>query len=188
MTLWRQFHRDERGVAFVEFALTLPFLMLLFMGVVEMSRYLLINLKLDKASHTISDVVAQAATLSTGDMDQLMLAINDLVSPYAFGSNGRIAISSVSPSGGTPRVRWQYCGGGSLNENSKIGDAGGVAALPSSLSLAPKEDVIAAEIFYRFEPLAFASVLPGRDVYKVSWYRPRLGALDKMTLTCEEGG
>lgn len=133
------FLRCSRGVAYVEFALVAPILILMFVGSIELTRYMLILQKLEKTVSTMTDVVAQTdprtSQLTTTTMQQLMSAVTDMMVPYSTGStdpNIIVIITDVlavpdSPSTNPPipTVKWQYCGGGgatltSLGITSKI--------------------------------------------------------------------
>src|SRR5687767_5514100 len=116
------FWRNEAGLAYLEFALALPFLMLLFIGGVEMSRYVQAGQKVDKVTHTIVDLVAQAPTISESDLDQIMMAVEHIMQPHDFQSDGVIIVTCVGyNSAGNLRVKWQYTGGGALDRDSLIG-------------------------------------------------------------------
>ena len=181
--------RDASGVAAVEFALVLPVLMLLYLGSVEVARYVLINHKVEKATSTVADVVSQAESMQTADLQVLLGAIQDFMVPYTFGANGRVIVTSVSqdadPVTNAARVRWQYCGGGTLTGvASQVGSVGGNAALPTGLSLRQGEDILIAEIYYRFAPLVGSQIIPPTTLHKIAYFRPRLGALSTYTSTC----
>ena len=50
---------DERGVAAVEFALILPFLLLLFLGTIEASSLITVDRRVNVISGTVGDLVAR---------------------------------------------------------------------------------------------------------------------------------
>jgi hypothetical protein len=60
----------------------------------------------------------------------------------------------------------------------------GAAALPSSLALADGDDVVIAETFYTFVPLLSNQLLATNTLYKVAYFKPRLGALSSYTSSC----
>lgn len=51
--------RDERGMAAVEFALILPLMLMIYLGLVELSRGLQAAQRLDLVSHSLADLTAQ---------------------------------------------------------------------------------------------------------------------------------
>jgi hypothetical protein len=56
--LWRML-RDERAVAMIEFAMVFPIFILLLFGGIEITRAMLIHLRVERASFVIADVVTQ---------------------------------------------------------------------------------------------------------------------------------
>lgn len=175
--LLKRFRKDEEGIAYVEFALALPLLIALFMGAVELTRYIIIVQKVEKATTTLSDVVAQSQTITTAQLNQLVEAAREVVQPYSFEQNGYVIISSVTRTGvQPPRVNWQYEGGGSWIQPSQVGIAGATADwVPFDMT--DKENIIIAEVYYNYTPIVVNDVIGGQMIYKVATFRPRLGAL-----------
>lgn len=178
-TAWkRQLWSDDNGAAVIELALTLPLLLLLFFGGFELTRFILITHKLEKAAYTVSDVVAQQTSVTTAQLGQIMSAATEIMEPYAIGNKGTIVLSSVYQSGSNPpTVQWQYAGGGSLAQSSNIGVIGGNASLPGGLTLNDKDNIIITEVFYTFEPLFPGWEIGPSNLYKYAIFKPRLGAL-----------
>lgn len=179
---FQKFRRGQDGVAFLEFAITLPFLLALFIGAVDVTRYIIIVQKLDKATTTMSDVVAQSSTISTAELDQLVLAVQQIVLPYTFSTNGYVVITSVTKTGATPpSVSWQYAGGGSWVHTSLVGTPGGAANwLPFVApynTMDANENIIITEVWYNYVPLFTNSVIPSVPISKVAVFKPRLGTL-----------
>lgn len=176
----KRFFRGEEGIAYLEFAIALPFLLMLFLGAVEMTRYIIIVQKVEKAAVTMSDVVAQSTTISASQLDTLVEAVGQIVKPYSFDNNGYVIISSVSRTGANPpKVKWQYSDG-DWPQASQIGITGSNASLPAGLTLEDKENIIIAEVYFNFSPLLTESiVLPGQ-IYKLGVFKPRLGDLTSL--------
>lgn len=178
---FKAFKRAQSGVAYLEFAITLPFLLALFMGSVDVTRYILIAQKLEKVSTTVSDLVAQYQTMGTTQLNTLILAAGQVMQPYSFGSDGYVIVTSVTKTGTNPPVvNWQYAGGGTWSRPSLIGTQGSIATLPAGFTLNDKDNVIIAEVFYNYSPLIPNSVISGGQIYKLSVYKPRLGALNTL--------
>jgi Flp pilus assembly protein TadG len=174
-----QLWRNQQGLAAVEFALSLPLLVVLLFGSVEVTRYIVIMQKLEKVSSTLSDVVAQSQTMSTAKLDQIVTAAAEVMRPYSFSADGYAVISSVSKTGtNNPIIDWQYRGGGSYTQTSRVGaTVGGTATMPNSFVMVSSENVIVAEVFYQYRPLLTGVILPNSQFYRVSIYKPRLGEL-----------
>jgi Flp pilus assembly protein TadG len=180
----RGIHQDQSGLAYVEFALFMPIFLIFLFGGIEFTRYLQIHQKLEKAVYQLADIVAQSENITVIQLNNLADAMDHIIEPYAFDSNARIFISSVSRDApNQPTVRWQYCNNG-LASTSAVGTRGSPATLPAGLTLDDNEDVIIAEIFYRFSPLLSQTLFPSKTLYKRAIYRPRLGALDDFVQEC----
>ncbi len=168
-----------RGIAATEFAVALPFLLLLMLGGMELSRYVIMHQKLEKVAYTVADVVSQSDSVTVAQLDQAVLAAATIMEPYDFSPSGVVFISSVYKSGANaPTVRWQYSGGGVLSRTSQIGVVGANAVLPNGLTLNDKDNVIIAEVFFSYEPFLAGGIFADDvDLYKVTIFKPRLGAL-----------
>lgn len=176
-----QLLRRQEGLAYLEFAIALPFLATLLLGSIEATRYIIIAQKAEKASVTISDLVAQSGTIGTTSLNQLVLAAGQIMKPYSFNTNGFVVVSSVSKVGtNPPKVNWQYkssSANGSWTQASMIGTTGGTATMPTGFTMVDKENVIVTEVFYDYRPMLTGSILQIKKLYKLSVFRPRLGEL-----------
>lgn len=181
MRKWRKLWHSETGLAYLEFALALPFLMLLFIGGVEMSRYVQAAQKVDKMTHTIVDLIAQAPTVSESDLDRIMLAVEHIMEPHEFRDDGVIIVTCVGyNSAGNLQVKWQYKGGGTLDRNSLIGAVGGAPTLPPGFTLEARDNVIIAESYFALTSMINDELLEPIEFYRTAYYLPRLGALDTL--------
>lgn len=170
--------RSNKGIAAMEFALCAPALILVGLGGYDMARWMLIQQKAEKVAYAVADVVAQGGTVSVAQINQTLTAASQIMQPYAFGANGVVIISSVAKTGNNaPTVRWRQSGGGTMAASSQIGGVGGNATLPGGLTLADKDNVIVAEVYYKFTPLLTGIMLGSSNLYKTAVFKPRLGAL-----------
>lgn len=183
----RRFTTGREGLAYLEFAVTAPFLIALLLGAIEVTRYILITQKVEKVAVTIADVVAQGSTVSGAQLNTILAAAGQVMLPYAFGAQGYVIITSVKQAGAysvsnPPRVNWQYAGGGSWTQSSQVGSPGTSATLPGGMTLFDKDNVIVTEIFYHFRPLLSAGgVIDATPLYKVGVFKPRLGDLSTLS-------
>lgn len=179
----RDLARDETGLAFLEFALILPVLLLLLLGGIEVSRYIQAAQKVDKLTHTIVDLVAQAPTVSTSDLNQIMAAAEHIMTPYDFGDDGVIIVTCVGyNSAGKLVVKWQHKGGGSLARNSKVGAVNGTPVLPTGFVVDARDNVLIAETYFRFQPMINEQITGPIEFYRTAFYLPRLGELGTLTV------
>lgn len=182
---------DEHGIAAVEFALCLTVLLVLFLGSVELTRYILITQKLEKTVSMITDVTTQTdpnqAPLSASTMQQILQSTKDMMNPYPFGALGFVIVTDITQAGtNNPIINWQYCNGaGTLAATSKIGTTRlGPATLPTGFAMTAGEEVVIGEIFYKFTPITTQNYVPTTTLYRTSIFMPRLGALTSFVSTC----
>ena len=176
---WRRFRHDRSGSVLVEMVATIPILAVLVLGSIEMAQYLLIHQKLNRAASTMADLVSQPATISESEVDELFDAATHLLQPFDLENSGRVIVTSVSRSveDTTPVVDWQREGAGTLTATSRIGNPAGPATMPGGFDVRDGENLIAAEIFFDYEPVFFSGLIEGTVIWHHAYRRSRLGAL-----------
>ena len=157
----------------------LPILMVFFYGSVELTRYVWIAQKVEKLAYTMADVASQDEVLTQGELDILYAAANDIMRPFTIGSNGAVMLSSLYRPEGTvnAKVNWSKNVGGTLTATSRFGVKDSIPSMPVIFSFDSKENIIAAEVFYRFSPILTSQFFGTTTLYRAAFYRPRLGAL-----------
>lgn len=201
------FRRDERGVALIEFALVMPFLIVVLFGGIELTRYILITQKVAKAAFMMNNVVTQylpaTATAQDGEIDvtemqYVFLQLDRMMEPFDVPERQvAIATSVVKTAPTTIVVKWQIAGGGSLTSEvasavngagpSNPGGADSAApfsgADPTLSTMTVDENMVVMEVFYRYEPILnfilepFDLELPARTLVQRAYFVPRKGAL-----------
>lgn len=78
----RRFGRDRRGVSAVEFALIAPFMILLYLGSVEVSLALSIDRKITSISSALADLVAQDDVITDDEITDILNAGAVIVAPF----------------------------------------------------------------------------------------------------------
>jgi len=174
---------DCRGGVMIEFAFIMPVLIFFMLAGVDLVRFAMLQQKLTRAATTTADLVAQYETMSTTQLDQLLLAIEHVIQPFPLGASGQVLVSSVSrvDAGSPVLVDWQQPGPGGITVTSNFGTAGNNATLPAGFTVDGGESVIVAEVFYDFEPLLFEFMVPARRVEHQAMFRPRFGTLSTLT-------
>ncbi|MBD3756003.1 MAG: pilus assembly protein, partial [Gammaproteobacteria bacterium] len=87
--------RDNRGVAAVEFALILPFMIILLIGMAETTTGLNQNRKVNQVASSIGDIVAREITVTKASLQDIMAARNYIMMPYD-ASGMTVVVASVS--------------------------------------------------------------------------------------------
>src|SRR5262249_43774950 len=77
-----RFSGDQRGVSAVEFALLLPLMVTLYLGVVEISQGISADRKVTMTARSIGDLVAQASSMSNSDMTNSLNAATAVMAPF----------------------------------------------------------------------------------------------------------
>jgi Flp pilus assembly pilin Flp len=179
----RKLWRDRRGVAAIEFALLLPVLMALFIGCLEVTFKIWSTQKAEKLAVTLADVIAQSQEVTINDLESLVSSVDKIMEPFPFGADGVVIISSVylpQPEEdqplGEPIVNWQHTKG-TYSATSKIGTTGNEATLPDDFDLNERDNVIVAEVFYKYTPIAPGVLFDEDVIYRRAFFKPRLGAL-----------
>lgn len=178
----RRLGGDDRGIAAVEFALILPLMLMIFLGLVELSRGMRTAQKLDLVTHTLSDLTAQQLTGGTENKDQAGLNGTDFAAIFSAAStimapqsttNLKMTISEVEitqtpapptpPTSWTAKTRWSITyNGGTLRDNPLLPaeDAAPVSAttMPTSYTaevsgVKPTTgSIIVADVVYNYSP------------------------------------
>jgi hypothetical protein len=168
------------GNVAVEFALTLPVLMLLMLGSAEMARFVILHQKVDRIAVTTSDLVARAETIKESELQDIFAAAEFVARPFDLPNLGVVIVSAIINTGSGATVAWQRSGGGSATHTSQIGSEGGVATLSADFDVREGETAIIAEVFYDFEPFLSELIVEPQTLYRRAHHRPRLGTLEEI--------
>jgi Flp pilus assembly protein TadG len=182
----REFRAAQEAVAALEFAIVLPFMLLLYIGGVELGNGLAINVKITEASHTVADLVSQYKTCITDSQVAGILnnVIPKVVAPYpASNGTGNLLFVTVSElttqSGGTATVTWSQ----SLNGTPRtIGQA---ITLPSSLATMPTNvGIIYGEASYAYTPNLGYTISGTVMLYDDYFLYPRQSTFVNLQTSC----
>ncbi|MGZ8337055.1 MAG: TadE/TadG family type IV pilus assembly protein [Allosphingosinicella sp.] len=169
--------RDERGNFVIELGAALPVLLVLLLGGIELTRFVLVNQKVERTSASLADLVAQSAVVTEAGMNNLFQAAKFVMDPFDVSKQGRLVVTSIAASGGPARIRWQRSYG-DAEGSSAFGTEGSVATLPEGLVVRDGENVILCEAFFRYEPMVFQDIIDETTVRRFAVFRPRYGSLD----------
>ena len=192
----RGFRADARGVAAIEFAMILPLMLALYMGVLELSMGYQASRKVSLFSRTVADITSQAdatgststsRVMSASDMSNLRKSANWILAPFPVeASQVRMTVSSVSVTGTTAAVNWSVgyegvrraCGPQTIVASSSTPS---LTTIPSGVAQT-QTSIIVADIEYDYKPLlggSFQSFGGGSlsqiTLRQTSYMRPRNG-------------
>ena len=171
MRLWR----DERGLAFVEFAFAAPILLFLILGGLELVNYALAHLRVNQIAMTVADNAGRVVTgIDEANVYEVFAGAEVIGEPMDFEVNGRIVLSSLQDNGlngnaAGQMINWQRCWGeldvdpaygteGTGRDNNDLED--GMGEDGSRIVSAPDTAVMVVEVSYDYQPLIGGSILP----------------------------
>ena len=161
------FVHDRRGVSAVEFAMLLPLMVALYLGGVEISTGIAIDRKVTLVARTLADLVSQASSVNTTDVNNILAASASVVAPYD-DSKLKITVTSVKvDSQGNASVAW------SDTKNGSARAVGSTVTLPSALNV-PSTSLIWAETQYAYTPSVGFMITGTRNLTDQIYMRPRL--------------
>lgn len=102
---------DDRAVAATEFAMVVPFMLVLYVGGVELGNGLAMNVKVSSTAHSVADMITQNTAVTSSQMDGILAAASAIMAPYPTKSGSTslmtITVSGVSTdSSGKATVQW----------------------------------------------------------------------------------
>ncbi len=92
------FRHNRKGVAAVEFAMLLPFILLVYFGTVETTQAVMASRKATIAARTIADLVAQQAngtSLTDAQANEVLSSASSIMSPFA-STKLAVTVSSIN--------------------------------------------------------------------------------------------
>jgi Flp pilus assembly protein TadG len=163
----RSFRADRGGMAAVEFALILPFMLTIYIGGIEIGNGFAANTKVTEVAHTVADLASQYVTIYNSDMSNILGASSSIIAPYS-ASNIVVTVSEITTnSSGAGTVTW------SDSFNGTARTVGQAITLPASLRQ-PNISLILGEVTYQYAP-QLGYTLTGTITLSDSYYLyPRL--------------
>ena len=142
----RDLCNDRYGVAAVEFAIVLPFMLALYLGGIELGTGFSIAVKVTDTAHTVADLTSQNTSINNATMSAILGASSATIAPYS-SYYVVVTVSEVSTNAsGTATVTWSD----SLNGTPR--PVGQPMTLPSSLAGQPNISLILGEVTYAYTP------------------------------------
>ncbi|NOZ43167.1 MAG: hypothetical protein GXP02_08410 [Alphaproteobacteria bacterium] len=179
----RKLRKSQKGTILIEFAFVFPVVLLLLLGGFETFRLLMANRKSSMTVTSVSNLVSQNKTLTSGAIKNIFDAVDNIMKPLSLGTDGQIFVSYVTGTSGGNIIELQCKGTTNTTLTSKIGTAGGqanLAVIPGQFTLAPKETVVISEIIYHYQPVFIAlgnlfstGMFTTHDIYQVAVEKPR---------------
>ncbi|WP_022682674.1 TadE/TadG family type IV pilus assembly protein [Sphingobium bisphenolivorans] len=154
----------ENGVALVEFAYALPFLILLIFAGAELANLAIANARVSAITSMVADGAARVRDrIDENDVNDIIIGAKYAGESLDLTSRGRIIISTLEDNAATTSttdqvITWQRCKGiKSIASSQLIGSEGqvlttGIGA-SGNLSATPGNPVVVVDIFYDYRPI-----------------------------------
>lgn len=184
--LFRRLWRDASGVAFVEFAYTLPWLMVLGLGGIEIANYSITHMRVsqlavslaDNASRAKEDIVAGVPRMREYDVNEAFQAASLQSGQLDVAANGRLILTSLETNASNGQwLHWQRCFGAKTTYKSSYGKQGdgttgtGVTGMgPTGRRVAAESGyaIMFVEVAYEYQPLVFDRFIPEGEIRKTA--------------------
>lgn len=185
--LWRRFREDAHAVSAIEFALLLPFMIVLYIGGEETGQAIAIYRKVSQTAYTLGDLVTQYQCVWTGSgtsmptiasLPDVMSASAAVMLPYP-ATGAQMVVAGITNTSGTYKVAWSY----GLNATAWTTSA----APPNGVSVpagivSSGEQIIVSQTQYTYTS-SFSTVMkdlwgtPSITLSSTVFLRPRLSKL-----------
>ncbi|MEX0859508.1 MAG: TadE/TadG family type IV pilus assembly protein [Cucumibacter sp.] len=168
----KRFGRANEAIAAVEFALILPFMLILYMGSVELSQAVTVDRKVAVVAGALGDLVArQKDTLPQTTLDDFFAAAQGTMRPYNTTALKQAVTSVYVDVDGAATVQWSTGFNGAAAHTDSA-----AYSLPTEITdLVSDGCVIVAEAQYQYLPLMGYFFEEPFVMYKEFFYLPRYG-------------
>lgn len=174
---WRDLRSDNRGVAMIEMAYTLPIMLLVGFGGLEIANLTLANTRISQIAMSAADNAARIASGSNLATPQVReIDVNEVFTGAQLQSgelnlqaNGRIILSSLQVNAqGGQWIAWQRCYGNRPNSASSFGVQGNGATGTGFTGMGPTGRQVTAvagsavmfvEVVYTYQPIIYGQWL-----------------------------
>jgi Flp pilus assembly protein TadG len=165
--LLRRFILTDRAIAAVEFALVLPLMLFIFVGVAQVGQAIEISRKVTVTTRIVTDLVTQYPSMSSSIMSTVLGASSQVIAPYPAG-NIAITVSEISTnSSGAATVTWSSTlNGTALTPCSKF-------TLPTALDQ-DNISLIYGTVTYSFTPILGYKIIGTIPISDKIYMSPRL--------------
>ncbi|MBI1340179.1 hypothetical protein GC169_08230 [bacterium] len=176
------FARDERGMAAVEFALIAPTLIVLFMGVFEMTLRFRAVEEATRYVHQVADLTSRDKTLTTADLSAIYDASLHMMKPLTTTDRLSMDVAAIGYQNNEdydPYLLWRRAVGTEIPLDLDKARGLGIQG----------ESVIRVAISYRYDsPLTSLFSGPTIEIKREAYARPREVRLVTMDGAIDHGG
>ncbi len=157
---------NVRGAALIEFAMVLPFLVLLFVGGFQLMDAISAYRKVGSTARALADLTTQNTTMSDTQADEILNASRQIMVPFSPG-NAVLRISQIQINSQRQAVvSW------SRSLNGTALNAGDIITIPTTLAT-PNSYYVLSEISYLYRPNVGATLIGSIPFSQSMFMSPR---------------
>ncbi|WP_341207166.1 pilus assembly protein [uncultured Sphingomonas sp.] len=184
----RALRRDRSGVAMIEFALALLFLLPIALTGIEVANLAVVTLRLNQLAMMVADNVARyRGSIDEAQVDEVMTGVAFAGSGIDFGQQGRVIVSTVESNGQTGtqagyKITWQRCFG-AKNVASSYGLEGdgatdatlaaGIGPATNKVKPVDNSALIFAELRYTYKPIVGMGFMAPKELTSLQSFTVR---------------
>ncbi|MDO7833764.1 pilus assembly protein [Sphingobium sp. HBC34] len=187
----RRLRRDDSGMALIEFAFSLPVLVVLCMAGLECANLSLAHLRVSQIAMLVADNAARVrSSIDEADVNEIMTGADLSTKALNLKANGRIFLSDLEPNGkAAPNtgyyIRWQRCwGSGAFTSQYGVTDDGKNDAsmkdgmgpgntAATKVKPASGTAVMFVEVAYNYQPLVTNALFGAKVIRYTSAFNVR---------------
>jgi Flp pilus assembly protein TadG len=164
---------DNKGAVLVEAAIVLPVLILVFVGMAEFSQAFTARRRVQTVASTVADLVAQNASVTTADLNDIASAAAQLMLP--FSTTGlTLTVTSVGEDAQNNIVKLWSCTWGNIKTSPTCTAGGSYANLPSGLIASSTDSIIVGQTSYTYTPVIGQFLASGVAFSGAAYFKPRV--------------
>ena len=150
--LGRRAARDRGGVAALEFALIAPLMILLYVGLAQLSSAIIASRHTSHATSSLGDLVSQCSNINDSDLGNVFSAATDMMAPLTVSIlSSKVTSVEVIDNNQTTQAQWsQVKNGSDASTALSVYSQNAAVALPANLVSAKGDSVIVAETKYKY--------------------------------------
>jgi Flp pilus assembly protein TadG len=166
---WRRLARDRKAAAAVEFAGLLPFMLLLYVGGVEVALGVSADRKVTLTSRTVADLASRQTNIDDPTMTNILGASSAVIAPFD-STKVSVIVSNVYVNA---QGRAHICWSNALNTTARA--VGSTVTLPAALAT-PNTALMWGEASYIYAPTLGYYMTGSMTLYDNIYMAPRMSS------------
>lgn len=183
MGLLKEISREKSGVAAIEFALILPFMIMLYFGLAELTQAVRVDRKVNQLTDSLANLTARPTTMDLPYINNIFDASVAVMAPFRGAATQMILTRVDIDAQSNAKVVWSCA----RNTTARVKNSS--VQLPSQW-LMPSQTLIMAEAAYFHQPMLNLFFQSPVRLNEVKYHLPRspeLVVLDPSVTSCETG-